>query len=260
MYGVRSVAVLVCLTVTRASLADPARAQADPNATAAFPTAAAPEAPTRQSEPVTPVPSAPTPPPHATRASQQGSYSGAPAYPPPGGYAAYSYYSPYPCPQDEDAPCNQKPKSDHWYGWQTLTIDGASIGLLLLSASAGSEGGALLATMSYGLGAPVVHFVHGRPGAGLLSLGMRVALPLVGGAIGSATADCGHPEFEASLCGVGETIVGIAIGVSTAIALDAALLARETVEDEQTPLHALRVSPVVDPGRRIGALALSGAF
>jgi len=63
----------------------------------------------------------------------------------------------------------------HWYGWQTLLVDLGSVLTIPL-------GGVGLA--GYALGAPIVHLAHGQVGRGVGSLGLRLALPLVGGAVG----------------------------------------------------------------------------
>ena len=64
-----------------------------------------------------------------------------------------------------------------WYGWQTLTTDALSVGLVVVGSSNGSSGVALLGVGTYLAGGPVVHAAHHRPNAIAGSLGLRVAAP-----------------------------------------------------------------------------------
>ena len=82
---------------------------------------------------------------------------------------------------DAPAPHSSEEAPSRWYGWQTLATDGAAIGLITASlVTADNRGGrspssalAWGALGVYGLGAPVMHFVHENPGRGLASFGMR---------------------------------------------------------------------------------------
>jgi hypothetical protein len=107
---------------------------------------------------------------------------------------------------DEEPHVEQEPRAgSRWYGWQTLTVDGAALVLGLAGAGLGSADGAGLALGGYLLGAPTVHLVHDRAGVGLASLGLRIGAPLVGVGVAAASADCdtGH-----DFCGLGEAILG----------------------------------------------------
>jgi hypothetical protein len=154
-------------------------------------------------------------------------------------------------PQDPPAPT-------HWYGYEILATDGAAL-LLAVPALASNSStvhsvfgvGSL---MTYGLGAPIVHFTHGRVGAGFADLGLRVGMPLVlglfGGMIGSGsyqpipcnTSSTGaySGAFSGLGCGldngIGQVVstavgaaVGSMIGIGIAVAIDAAVIAREPV-------------------------------
>ncbi len=79
-----------------------------------------------------------------------------------------------------------------WYGWQTLASDAGALGLfgVFLAAdgtnAAHASAGVPLGVASgalFLLGPPVIHLWRGQPRAGFASLGLRVALPLLGGLI-----------------------------------------------------------------------------
>jgi hypothetical protein len=109
-----------------------------------------------------------------------------------------------------------------WYGWQTLTSDAGSVGVLLLGATFGGDLApfALAAVGVYGVGAPAVHFAHGAVGKGLVSLTVRALLPLggfglgyllgagsasdrrtEGGVIGAVAGGAGATIFDAAVLG-----------------------------------------------------------
>jgi hypothetical protein len=247
MQVLRAASLLVCLCASSTALAQ---------STAAFP-GVPPAAAAPASEPAetAPVPASPTAPQYAYQTSQS------PRQLPPQWSAPYYPHSapPNPCADGGDAPCDDKPEQSHWYGWQTLAVDGTSLALIFAGAGARADVVAGIGGFGAVLGAPVVHFVHDRVGAGFGSLGLRVALPLAGAAIGASAANCdGHHEM---FCGIGEAGVGFIVGAAAAIVIDAAVLARETVVDEgPVPMRTLRLTPIVDPNRRLGAVAVSGAF
>jgi hypothetical protein len=118
----------------------------------------------------------------------------------------------------------------------------------------------------YAVAPPMIHLLHGRPGRAAGSLGLRVALPVAGGLLGDRLSNC---EADDLLCaGTGLTLGGV-LGLATATALDAFLLARgtwipEPATPEPAPLaqvaglqidHAT-FSPTPDGG----ALLLTGRF
>jgi hypothetical protein len=117
-------------------------------------------------------------------------------------------------PADQDA-------EKHWYGWQTLLVDAVSIAAMP-AAGVGFGG--------YLLGAPIVHATHDRWGIAAASLGLRVALPVAGAIAGLKFANCA-PQMAntegGDWCGVGEAIVGVGLGMLTAIAIDAAVFSYE---------------------------------
>lgn len=150
--------------------------------------------------------------------------------------------------QDDDDAGEPKTKK-HWYGWQTLIADGASI----VTVPLGGVGVA-----GYFLAAPVVHAAHGRWGIAAADVGVRVALPLTGCYVGAALSD-DRGEFA----GLGECILGGALGITGAIALDAALFAREDVEvaPKKKERGHLAWTPTLAPRKEGGvSIGLGGTF
>jgi hypothetical protein len=167
----------------------------------------------------------------------------------------------------------RKPKPrTRWYGWQTLITDGAAFAMLVgAGATSNNENssGALLAAsgLTYALGGPIVHWAHLHGGIGAASLGLRLGLPvglgLVGLAIGSAVGD------GKDYAGIAGAALGFVVGFPAAIALDAAVLAREDVEDEapdaQARLKKLQrpwfvVHPDVQTSRTGAQVGVRGMF
>lgn len=156
-----------------------------------------------------------------------------------------------------------------WYGWQTLALDGAAMGLGL--------GGARVAERHTGLGvalggsglvlyafsAPTLYWVRGRPVAAGTSLALRVALPLVstGVLVGADAGRCarsGEPEHT-HFCDRMDDAVLIAATLSAlaASAFDAAVLGWEPTPKPPR----LSLSPVLAwDGRRGGIAGLGGSF
>jgi hypothetical protein len=165
----------------------------------------------------------------------------------------------------------RRPKRTSWYGWQILIADGAALGMLVGAGAAHNNADPVLALsgVTYALGGPIVHWAHLHGGMGVASLGLRLGLPVGLGFLGVALGlaiDGGKRGFEsASLVG---GALGFVIGFPTAIALDAAVLAREDVEDEapdaQTKAKLQRpsfeVRPDVQTSRTGAQLGVRGTF
>jgi hypothetical protein len=148
---------------------------------------------------------------------------------------------------DEREALRRSRMHESWYGWQMLTLDAAATGVLLLGASFATSGPPRLdgspnprplvfAGASVGifaLGGPVVHFAHGDVWQGFASLGLRVALPLAGYALGSLVGGRG---------GTLDSAFGAMIGGVAASAADASLLGwQRWVDAERGPQAVLRV-------------------
>jgi hypothetical protein len=120
-----------------------------------------------------------------------------------------------PAPQD----WRNLPRTSGWYGWQTLSIDGAA---LLTGLVAPGDAPVYVAVADL-TGVALVHVLHQQPGRAAASVGIRVLLVTLGAMLGAAVLPRGGPE--------GEELAGAAPGALTgavaASLLDAFVLARE---------------------------------
>jgi len=126
--------------------------------------------------------------------------------------------------QDGSKPAGQST----WYGKQILLSDGLSYTALFVAIPTGSVALGAIGGLSYLIAPPVIHGVHHHRGRAFLSVIMRIGFPLVGGIIGDSMANCHAPppgvyDEDNGFCGLGETLVGIGIGMAAATALDASL-------------------------------------
>jgi hypothetical protein len=107
--------------------------------------------------------------------------------------------------QAESAPPAARDDSE-WYGWQTLSLDVASLAFIAGGGAAESAGPALIGLAGLLLATPITHALHRNPWA-LPSLGLRaasIALVLVGGVV--AVASCFTlGEEPKSACSGGRT-------------------------------------------------------
>jgi hypothetical protein len=138
---------------------------------------------------------------------------------------------------------------ESWYGWQTLTFDAAAVGVLLVGAALGPPGipesdhgplsvAAPASAALYMVGPGVVHMEHGHVWKGFASLGLRVAMPLAGFAVGYF-ASPGQRQGRAMEDGE----VGAAMGIAGAMVTDAAALGWDRWYGVQTPaLVSMRAS------------------
>jgi len=150
----------------------------------------------------------------------------------------------------------------HWYGWETLLVDGASLGVVVggFWLRPPHQDWSVVSIVGIGglvLGAPVVHWAHGRAGVGFASLGLRVGLPALGILL-AAAIPCSGSECS-------EQMLGLLLGVSlipAPIVLDSAWLAREqqTAGAAHSARSVLSLVPFVNAagGRRM--LGVSGRF
>lgn len=162
--------------------------------------------------------------------------------------------------------------TERWYGWQTLSVDALPIGLLITGITVEGDARPTLlvsGATTFAVGAPVVHMVHDRPLIGLASFGLRVGLPVLGIAVGSAfynpniSPDIPGSPKDDSDDGALPLVVGGLIGVAGASALDAGLLAYETspesaANDDVSLAPPLGVSFMLANGG--GRVAVLGAF
>jgi hypothetical protein len=162
----------------------------------------------------------------------------------------------------------------NWYGWQTLSTDGAAFSLLVLGGSLISNDNTdsgvvvtdsfvILSAASYALGGPIVHAAHQNWGTAAASLGLRVGLPLTGILIGSAADRCGANN-DSDVCGAVGPGIGALLGIGAAIAIDATTLAYDQVSlasaaTTRQPLAAISAPFVVADAHRT-MLGVMGTF
>jgi hypothetical protein len=127
-------------------------------------------------------------------------------------------------------------QTQHWYGWQTLLVDGAALAAITSVAAfdRGSHtGGAVVlgGLGAYAFGAPIVHATHGHWGTAFGSFGLR-AVPF---ALTTAALSCWEPfGREPGGCSALETLAVISALVP--IVLDPALFAYEPARVEREPV------------------------
>jgi len=124
-------------------------------------------------------------------------------------------------PPAPDAPQPER----RWYGWQSALVDAAAVGLTLPLALRDDTNELLLFAFvgppAYAVGAPIVHFAHENVPQGLASLGLRLGVPPVLGAVASLGCAPGRREK----CVIGTALASMLV----AMVLDDALLAYESV-------------------------------
>ena len=137
-------------------------------------------------------------------------------------------------------------KRSHWYGWQTLIVDGVWVvgGPLLGTVSLGAGSGLVLG--GYFLGPPIVHWSHGEVGRGFADLGIRVGAPTVLGLLGYAALSGGSRNSEGALSAAG-AVIGAGLGIIAAVVIDASVLAYEPAgeEDDEAKARVRRRSAFV---------------
>ena len=144
-------------------------------------------------------------------------------------------------------PSASVPTVSDWYGWQLLLVDGATLGLSL-----GAHNGDL-ALAWIGTGA-AVHAAHGHYGRSVASVGMRVALPVLGVYLGAASAQGCTGE---DLCALGPAIVGGLIGMGTAEVID---LAMSSDEHEAAPAPTRSWTPVASIRHQSATFGIAARF
>jgi hypothetical protein len=162
------------------------------------------------------------------------------------------------------------PMAKRWYGWQTLSLDAAALGLGLASFASNDGQGtasALLgsgALSTYAFGAPALHLLRGHEGKAVMSLGLRVGVPVLAASIASIGRDeekCSDssPEFDPAACQPQQTRMMVITAFSAlAVSLaDGAFIAWQSPPKSK----ALALSPLVAwDGEKSAMAGLSGTF
>ncbi|HET6611088.1 MAG TPA: hypothetical protein VFG83_03830 [Kofleriaceae bacterium] len=148
------------------------------------------------------------------------------------------------------------------YGWSVIMVDAAALGMGIGSTRANAAAMSSAALALFVLGGPAVHIMHDNGGGAIVSLALRVSIPMAGAFVGPALSGCGDDGW----CQLGGMVMGLAAGAATASILDATLVARTEVIDENTEpwlvhagsLHANPVVAATDSGS--ATLGLAGTF
>jgi hypothetical protein len=115
-------------------------------------------------------------------------------------------------PLEREAPPAVLPRPDDSYGRYILMVDGINLASSFLLVGVGG----------YFVAAPALHISRGNYGRAAISLGMRVAFPIAGAVVGGMFAE--RCDRNAVVCLPPEILAGFAIGVLTAMIVDAAAL------------------------------------
>jgi hypothetical protein len=157
---------------------------------------------------------------------------------------------------------------EHWYGWQTLAVDGTialtTLFVLATEDAELAEDLALPLLGAYAIGVPLVHAAH-RRAVTAPSFAIRVLAPPIGFMLGLGLHGMGvlPPDHSDTAPFTYGSVIGGLLGVGGAVALDAAVFAYEPAETTEA---RLRLSPSVfylpassTHGPTLGG-AVTGAF
>jgi hypothetical protein len=178
------------------------------------------------------------------------------------------------------------PSQSRWYGYQTLVADGPSVALGAVGFATHSSAISTAGLLGYALGGPIIHVAHGHVGKGVGDLALRLGAPAVAAAIGGLIGLTLYtpPPPPPPPTTLGEAIAapvvsyfgpgaafyegaayGVIAGAATAIAIDAAVLAREdapatSAESTQKAATAIVVRPSFAPTKDGARVGLTGTF
>jgi hypothetical protein len=144
------------------------------------------------------------------------------------------------------------PVGQQSYRLETVCVDGVAISLTTWALSSQNSSAGWLAAATYLAGGPIVHLAHDRPLRAAGSLGLRLALPIIGGLIGSKQGHC-----SGDVCGSDQTGFGVFTGVVAAAVVDSLWLAEG--DGPPAPTRA-SWSPTMSAGPAGVALGLAGSF
>ena len=163
------------------------------------------------------------------------------------------------------------------YRWQVAATDVAAIGAAAAGFALEGRDGALgyvpsntlmgVGIGGYFLGAPIVHLTHDEYARAGLSLLARVALPVVGAAIGARFATCAPNGYQA-LCGLEEMGRGMQVGAVVAAVVDSAFItagstsetAPERIAAAPRPRAGVGITPRLAATPNAAMLGIGGQF
>lgn len=142
----------------------------------------------------------------------------------------------------------QTVKQDKWYGLQVLGVD-AAVFTIAAATRDGADGARI--GLTWVVTGPAVHAAHGHVDRALGSLGMRIALPIIGAYVGSAADHCTSCQGDRGL------VIGGGLGLVAAEVIDV-LSANDEIE---VPLRRdFVMAPVVRATSSDWSVGLAGQF
>lgn len=221
-----------------------------------------------------PAPTAPTAPqPRAASAPTASPPTGYPpgAYPgyppagyPPAGYPPSSFPSGSYPPAGYGQPAGYSPtllmpaeeRTDD-YRLQLVVADLAGFAAI----GVGKEHGVLLALGNYVVTPMFIHAAHGEGTRVAASVGVRLGLPLLGGLLGSLDRNAGcrqrYPDGDCDTEAM--AVLGVALGVLTAMIIDDGFLGRSHRIEKPQPRWAPRISLAPTRDHQVGGVSLGVA-
>jgi hypothetical protein len=166
-------------------------------------------------------------------------------------------------------PAAPSSSGSQWYGWQTLASDGATLLSTIALAnvhSLNSNGNSAIVLtnlgVGFGLGAPLVHFAHGRPLTALADIAMRVGGVVVGALVGAAAMGSNGDSREDDMGAVVGLLLGGVVGSSAAVVVDATVLSWEKRGPARaaTVGQAFTIEPTLGWAPGGGTLGVQGRF
>jgi hypothetical protein len=164
-----------------------------------------------------------------------------------------------PPPTPPGRPAEEEEES-RWYGWQTLIVDAAATALTIGYYQQWGYG-----YVGFIIGPPIVHFAHGRVGIGFADMGVRLGAPVLLAVGGFLLGGGGGPNGSSRDLGTSAAgaVIGFLIGYTGAIALDAAVFAREKVKrDPRAAGVQLQSVPIrdIDGRMKLTGVGVGGQF
>lgn len=139
------------------------------------------------------------------------------------------------------------------YAWQTLLVDGSALGLMVTGLAVREPAVTWTGVGSYALGPAIVHVTHGNVANAVISGGMRIVGPPLLGAAGFGVGwAIGGADWGGLLLGSAFAFVGVLGGYVGAVAVDAGVLAKETVPAKATGLAIVPTFQATSQSARLG--------
>jgi hypothetical protein len=161
-------------------------------------------------------------------------------------------------PADADEHAGPGSSGRRWYGGPIVLADGLALTAIVAGWADRSEALLGAGVASFALVPAVVHTVNGHWGRGLVSVGLRAAVPALAGLVGASLGASGDCHQDDDSCVAHGFTLGALIGLFAVVAADQAL----AFDPGRTaaPARGVAVMPTLAIGRAGGSLGLGGAF